>query len=118
MFGKIHCLINFVCPCVGCFKSTYLPSIEISTFGGYEAILFNIQALLNLHPNWVMIHVDVKNIFNRVFQIDIFRKLCNVKGPLASIVPIGMLFYVFILFFTTGMVDMWKGSPLLNHLQA
>jgi hypothetical protein len=74
-------------------KSLISHQFEVSTFGGYEAILFNIQALLNLHPNWVMIHVDVKNVFNRVFQTVIFRKLCDVKGPLANIVPIGMLFY-------------------------
>ncbi len=33
------------------------------------------------------------NTFNNIFQIIIFRKLCDVKGPLANIVPFIMLFY-------------------------
>jgi len=39
----------------------------ILTFGGCEAILFGIQAFLDLHPNWTVLQVDVENTFNNVF---------------------------------------------------
>jgi hypothetical protein len=44
----------------------------ISTLGGCETISFRIQALLNLHPNWVVMQVDVKNAFNNIFKRLIF----------------------------------------------
>jgi hypothetical protein len=37
--------------------------------------------------------VNVKNIFNNISQVVIFRKLQDVKGPLVSIDPFTMLFY-------------------------
>jgi len=37
--------------------------------------------------------VDVKNDFNGIFQIVIFKELCDAKGPLASIIPFTGLFY-------------------------
>jgi hypothetical protein len=65
----------------------------VSTPKGYEAIPFNIQALFDLHPDWVVIQINVNNIFNSVFQIVIFKELCDVERPLANIVPFTMLFY-------------------------
>jgi len=37
--------------------------------------------------------VDVENAFNNIFQIVIFKELCDAWGPLASIVPFTKLFY-------------------------
>jgi hypothetical protein len=31
--------------------------------------------------------VNVKNVFDNIFRTTIFKKLCDVGGPLASIVP-------------------------------
>jgi hypothetical protein len=42
---------------------------------GYETNLFGIKTLLDQHPNWVMMEVDIKNIFNNVSQNVIFREL-------------------------------------------
>jgi hypothetical protein len=39
----------------------------VLTLVSYEAIIFGIQALLDLHFNWVVMQVDVENIFNNVF---------------------------------------------------
>jgi hypothetical protein len=33
------------------------------------------------------------NAFNNIFQIVILKELCDVKGPLANIVPFTKLFY-------------------------
>jgi hypothetical protein len=60
---------------------------------GYEAIPFGIQALFDLHLDWAVMHVDVENSFNNVFQTAIFRKLCDAKGFLANIIPFTKLFY-------------------------
>jgi hypothetical protein len=38
-------------------------------------------------------HVDVKNVFNKKIQGVIFRKLCDVKESLATIVLFTKLFY-------------------------
>jgi len=40
-----------------------------------------------------MMQVDIKNVFNNVSPIIIVKKLCDVGGPLASIVPFTRLFY-------------------------
>jgi hypothetical protein len=37
--------------------------------------------------------IDIENAFNNVFQVSMFWKLQDVKGPLANIVPFTMLFY-------------------------
>ncbi len=38
-------------------------------------------------------YIDVENVFNSIFWVAIFRKLCDVGGPLANIVPFIKLFY-------------------------
>jgi hypothetical protein len=40
-----------------------------------------------------MMKVNVKNVFNSVFQVVIFKKLCGVGGLLAGIIPFTKLFY-------------------------
>jgi len=65
---------------------------RVLTPRGYEAIPFNVHALFDLHLHWVVIQVEVNNVFNNVFQIVILKELCDVKGPLANIVPFTMLF--------------------------
>jgi hypothetical protein len=37
--------------------------------------------------------VNIKNVFNNVSQTIILKKLCDVKRPLANIVPFTRLFY-------------------------
>ncbi len=57
----------------------------ISTPKACEAIPFGIWTLFDLHPNWAMMQINVKNTFNNVSQVVIFRELCDVKGPLVHI---------------------------------
>jgi len=103
----------------GLFQEHLSPhQFGVSTLGGYEAIPFNIQTLLDLHLNWPMVQVDIENIFKYVFQVIIFIELCDVEGHLTSIVPFTRLFYDahFFLYFQHGQHA--EGSPLLSHLQA
>ncbi len=60
---------------------------------GYETILFGIIALLDQHPNWVVMQVDIKNVINNISKNVIFRKLQNDGGHLVSIIRFTKLFY-------------------------
>jgi hypothetical protein len=60
---------------------------------GCEVIPFGIRALLDLHPNQIVMQVDFENAFDNISRIIIFKELCDAKGPLASIVPFTRLFY-------------------------
>jgi hypothetical protein len=62
--------------------------------------------------------VNIENAFNSVFQVVIFRKLCDVEGPLASIIPFTKLFYGVHSSLYYQHEQHVRGSPLLNHLQA
>jgi hypothetical protein len=64
-----------------------------STLEGYEAIHFGIQTFLDLHLDWAIMQVDIENTFNNLSRASIFRKLCDVGGLLANIVPFTKLFY-------------------------
>jgi hypothetical protein len=78
----------------GCFKSTYLPiSLE---FWPLEVtrpsfLASKPSSTYTLIGSWCKSHVT--NAFNNVFWVVIFRKLCDVGGPLVNTVPFTMLFY-------------------------
>jgi hypothetical protein len=38
-------------------------------------MVHNIQVMLNLHPNGVVLQVDVRNTFNSMSQLAIFQEL-------------------------------------------
>ncbi len=57
------------------------------------AIPFGIQALFDLHHDWVVMQVNVENVFNSIFWTIMFKELCDAEGPLMNIVPFTMLFY-------------------------
>jgi len=54
---------------------------------------FLVSELLNLHFDWVLMQVDVENIFSNIFQGVIFGELCDVERPLVNIILFTMLFY-------------------------
>ncbi len=45
----------------------------ITTYGGCEVVVHGIQTMLNFHPNWVVLHVDVFNTFNLMSQLAFFK---------------------------------------------
>jgi hypothetical protein len=53
-----------------------------------------------------MMQVNDKNTFNNVSQATKFKKLCDVKGPLANIIPFIGCFMLFIILIITSMGDM------------
>ncbi len=101
----------FILQLWGPFQEHLSPhQFKVSTPRGYVAIPFGIQAFLKLYREWVVMQIDVENTFNNNSQTTIWFKLCDVKGPLTSIVPFTMLFYGAHSFLTTKMSNMWRGS--------
>jgi hypothetical protein len=93
MFFQFTCH-SIVLQLRGSFQKHLCPHhFIISTFKAYEAIPFGIWTLLNLHPDWAMMQIDVKNTFNNVFQVVIFKEMCDVKGPLVHIILFTKLFF-------------------------
>ncbi|KAG6545235.1 hypothetical protein Mapa_013347 [Marchantia paleacea] len=52
-----------------------------------EAVSLDIKALLDIHPDWVVLHMDVENTFNIVSHASIFRKFKKAGGLLLSLIP-------------------------------
>jgi hypothetical protein len=40
--------------------------------GECETMVHGVEVMLNLHLEWVVLHMDVQNMFNSVFQTTIF----------------------------------------------
>ncbi len=68
---------------------------EITIKGGCETIIHGIKCTLDLHPNWVVLQLNVINAFNLVSRGVIFQKLCVVGGDIIQIIPFVHAFYAF-----------------------
>jgi hypothetical protein len=44
------------------------------------------KTFFDLHLDWVVMQVDIKNAFNSIFQTIIFKELQDAESPLANIV--------------------------------
>jgi hypothetical protein len=60
--------------------------------GRCEVVVHIIRVVLNVHPDWVVLQVDVVNIFNFMLHKAIFQKLHAIRGQLS-------LFFLFVHFF-------------------
>jgi hypothetical protein len=49
--------------------------------------------MLNLHPEWVVLHMDAQNAFNLVFQTTIFQELWSCIDTLDQFFPFVRQFY-------------------------
>jgi len=77
----------------GRFKNTF-PHINLEFQPlGCETIFFGIRTFFNLHPDYIVMQINLENAFNGVFQTTIFKELRDVGGPLVNIVPFTRLFY-------------------------
>jgi hypothetical protein len=63
----------------GLFQKHLSPhQFGVLTLKGYEAIPFSIETFLDLHLDWAVMYVDIKNAFNNVFRVVICKELCDV----------------------------------------
>jgi hypothetical protein len=49
---------------IGVLKRSVQDQFGVATKGGCEAIIHSIKCALNLHPNWVVLQLDMVNTFN------------------------------------------------------
>jgi hypothetical protein len=54
----------------------------VTTCGKCEIVVCGIQAMLHLHPNWMVLQMDVCNAFNSMSQSTIFQELQSSHGSL------------------------------------
>ncbi len=80
----------------------------ITTYGGCEVVVHGIQTMLNFHPNWVVLHVDVCNTFALVSQLTISQELQfspNYLDQLSHLFDNFMhAHYIFLRFFDMGVL--------------
>lgn len=61
--------------------------------GGCETVVAGIRATLDLHPEWVVLQVDVANAFNTISRATIFRALRSAGPELQALIPFVRGFY-------------------------
>ncbi|KAL2633222.1 hypothetical protein R1flu_004701 [Riccia fluitans] len=61
--------------------------------GGYKTIIHGLRATLDLHPDWVVLQVDIRKAFNTVSREEFFRELCATIGFLDQLFPFVSSFY-------------------------
>ncbi len=65
------------------FATHFSPhQFKISIKGGYETIIHGIRCALDLHPNWVVIQLNMVNVSNSMLKGVIFQKLCVACGDI------------------------------------
>ncbi len=63
------------------FCNTLFPTqIGVAIKGGFEIVIHGITCTLNLHPNWVVVQLDVTNAFNSMSKGVIFQTSCSRWG--------------------------------------
>jgi len=101
---------------------------RVAIKGGCETVIHDIRCTLDLHPDWVVLQLDVANAFNSVSKGVIFQKLCVVNGDIIQFIFFvhafnafeSFMFYshcncesnVIVIPFTMGI---YQGDPLRGH---
>ncbi len=80
------------------FKDTFIEHFNfhqfgVTTCGRCETLVHSIWTMLNLHPNWVVLQVDVCNTFNSMLRLTIFQELWTSLGFLNYFFPFVQWFY-------------------------
>jgi hypothetical protein len=65
----------------------------VGILGGCETMVHGVGTRLDIHSEWVVLHVDVQNVFNSVFQATIFKELWSSIGTFDQLFPFVHRFY-------------------------
>ncbi len=110
-FWLINCSI--VLRFYGSFQEHPPPhQFGLSTFRGYKAS-FSTYIVIG---RWRKL--TLKTLLITFLKLLFLGSCVMSRGLWRTLSLLAYCFMVFILLFTTNMGDMWKGSPLLNHLHA
>ncbi len=82
------------------FNETFLTHFSPHQFGiaikgGCETVIHGIKCTLYLHPNWVVLKLDMANAFNSMLRGVIFQKLCAEGENIIQFIPFVLAFYAF-----------------------
>jgi hypothetical protein len=55
----------------------------VAVRGIYEVVVHNVRAALNVHPDYMVLQVDVVNVFNSISHKAIFQKLRVARSQLS-----------------------------------
>jgi hypothetical protein len=72
-----------------------LHQFRIATKGGYETIVHGIRCTFDLDLDWVVLNLNVANVFNLVLKGVIFHKLHATCGDIIQFIPFVHAFYAF-----------------------
>ncbi|KAL2613014.1 hypothetical protein R1flu_024706 [Riccia fluitans] len=61
--------------------------------GGCKAIIHGLRATLDLHPDWVVLQVDIQNAFNTISREALFCELRAATCSLDQLFPFVLSFY-------------------------
>ncbi len=53
-----------------------LHQFGVTICGGCDTMVYGVWVMLDLHPYWMVLHVDVRNAFYAVLRLAIFQELC------------------------------------------
>jgi hypothetical protein len=63
--------------------------------GVCEAVIHGIRCTLDLHPNWIVLQLDMANTFNSMSRRVIFQELCAASKDIIQLIPFVHAFYAF-----------------------
>eukprot|EP00973_Karenia_brevis_P036316 5008643-Karenia_brevis.AAC.1 len=71
-----------------CFAQHFWPQqAAVGTPSGISLVIFGVRSLLELHPNWVVVRLDIRNAYNEIKRAAILRRL-NASSHLRTLVPL------------------------------
>ncbi|KAL2643274.1 hypothetical protein R1flu_010861 [Riccia fluitans] len=65
----------------------------VATRCGCETIVHGLQVTFDLHPDWLVLQIDIRNAFNTISREAIFRELRSAPGTLDPLFPFVHSFY-------------------------
>ena len=68
------------------------PGVVWSAGCGVSIVIFGMRLLLEQHPDWVIVRIDLRNAFNEVSRAVMLRRFSEVRG-LSHLVPLLHLLY-------------------------
>ncbi|CAI5520296.1 unnamed protein product [Closterium sp. Naga37s-1] len=93
-------------------RDFFLPSLQfgVAVSAGIEVMAHAVQSALSLHPEWVVLELDVANAFNSFSRSAMFNALRD--SPFSSLIPFFRLFYA------SPSSLHYRSGPLIETLQS
>ena len=61
--------------------------VAVGIADGISKLVFGMRLLVEAHPDWVVVKIDLKNAFNEIKRATVLERLCAVSG-LRNLVPV------------------------------